>query len=446
MAIFMELHQARQGSTADEPRLPHYHVALQAKRSFRYLPFKRALRVHHNLATSWSSGHPGYFSAVRYCYLPSLKKPQSELDPAPRVWAADGHHKPLFDACQEPITAAATKKRRESKVRNALEKGKPEPRATEMDLYAAIVEGGFRNTPDDRHAWRRLVAHLKETAPALFTYAFKIRAKLPGLIDDVWSWETVDDSLTLLSMTRVGLLQHAAAQLCPCSGAWMQQASLVLRNNLLDPAELFTDIVRALAEGRGPTSKVVVLAGQYGGEGKSFLLAPLRDIFGQDAVQETPTAGSFPLMGLEEKRVVLLDEWTFKEDVISFATQLVWFEGKPVILSRPQNQAGSVGHTLYQGTAPIFITTKLKDLMPIQQAAEWARRAGKPSAHTMLLRRLKVHSLSACTAAPAGAFIHECGVCFARMALQHSTYGRQPAAQPAAQATATGSEIDPNDL
>ena len=124
----------------------------------------------------------------------------------------------------------------------------------------------------------------------------------------------------------------------------------------------------------------------------------------------------------------------------------MWFEGKPVILSQPQNQAGSVGHTLYQGTAPIFITSKLKDLLPIQQAAEWARRAGEPSAHTMLLRRLKVHALSASTSVPAGASIHECGVCFARMALQHSTYGCQPAVQPAAQSTATGGEIDPDDL
>lgn len=145
MAVFMELHEPKAGDADDVPRLPHYHVALQAKRSFRFLPFKRALRARHGLATHWSCDHTGYFSAVRYCALPTPTKPQSELDPEPRLWAAHGLHKPLFEACQEPTTAAALQQRRENRVRCALEHGKAEPRATEMDLYAAIVRGGYRN-------------------------------------------------------------------------------------------------------------------------------------------------------------------------------------------------------------------------------------------------------------------------------------------------------------
>ena len=422
MAIFMEYHQPRPNDAADAPRLPHFHIAIQAKRSFRFMPFKRALRVHYKMATHWSCAHPGYFSALRYCAFPSPTKPQAELDPEPRLWAASGRHKPLFESCQEPFTAAATQKRREDKFKAALEAGKSEPRVTEMDLYSAIVLGGFRNTPDDCHAWRRLVAQLKVASPSLYSYAFKIRTKLTSLIDDVWSWETVGDGLPMLSMTRVARLQHAATQPCRCGGQWASKAEAVFRNNSLDPSELFTDIMHALAEGRGPSAKVLVLAGRYGGEGKSFLLAPLRSIFGADGVQESPSPGSFPLMGLENKRVVLLDEWRFNSQVLRMATQLLWFEGKPIPLARPQNQAGVVGHTLYQGSAPIFITTKARDLERFQQAADWARRNDQSSEFTMLLRRLKVYTLQVPTPTLSDAVIPDCGVCFARMALQCSRH------------------------
>ena len=42
MAIFLELHKPQPGVQSGVARQPHYHVALQATRSFRFLPMKRA--------------------------------------------------------------------------------------------------------------------------------------------------------------------------------------------------------------------------------------------------------------------------------------------------------------------------------------------------------------------------------------------------------------------
>ena len=168
MAIFMEYHKPRPGSPADADRKIHFHVAVQAKRSFRFLPLKRAIRARARLETHWSCDHEGYFSALKYCALPSPTKVQADLDPEPRLWAKGGTRKPLFEACQEPVTIAALTKRREKAVAQALEEGRSEPRPTDMDLYAAIVKGGFRNTPDDQHAWKKLVAHLKDSSPSLY--------------------------------------------------------------------------------------------------------------------------------------------------------------------------------------------------------------------------------------------------------------------------------------
>ena len=416
MAVFMELHKESLG----EGRKIHFHVAIQAGRSFRFAPLKRALRVRHGLATHWSCEHDGYFSAVRYGAMPTPKKPQAELDPSPKLWARVGSHKPLFEACQEPATMGAIRSRRENAAKKASEAGKPAPRPTQMDLYAAIVSAGIRNSPDDQHAAAKLIDHLKRTSQDLYAYAFKIRAQLPAFINDVWMWETVGDTLPLLAMTRMQRLEQAAEQPCVCAGMWRHQAERVIQANAIDPAALFTSVCCSLFQGRGPATKVVVLAGKRGGEGKSFLLGPLRVIYGAEYVQESPQPGNFPLLGLESKTIALLDEWRFDQNVLLIGTQFLWLEGKPLPIPKPQNQAGASGHIMYRGTAPIFITTPADALEKMQQMAAWAAQTNQSSEVTMLLRRLQVFWLQVPTPVPAGITIPDCAHCFARMALQWS--------------------------
>ena len=56
MGIFLELHKSENDDTSTfaSCRDPHYHVALQGERSFRYLPMKKAIRVRYGLETHWS--------------------------------------------------------------------------------------------------------------------------------------------------------------------------------------------------------------------------------------------------------------------------------------------------------------------------------------------------------------------------------------------------------
>ena len=116
----------------------------------------------------------------------------------------------------------------------------------------------------------------------------------------------------------------------------------------------------------------------YSGEGKSFLFSPWRSVFGVDGVMERPDKGCFPLIGLEMKGVVLLDEWRFDESILSLPVQLLWLEGKPVPLPQPQN-TGDIGHKLYNGSAPIFITTKMQYLEKLVREAGAAEAADESS-------------------------------------------------------------------
>jgi hypothetical protein len=410
--IFKESHRAVRG-VANK----HYHVALLASRSFRFLPYKRSLRLRHGLASHWSTSHTGYWSTVRYGFMPTPKKPQADLDPEPRMWSSDGEHPSLFEASQEPTTSAALLRRRQLAVQGASAAGRREPKPTEMDLYAIIVQKGFRNAPDDPHAVARLVQHLLQHGSAeLVAFAFRNRMKLTSIVDDVWAWETVDDTLLLGSLTRVQRLHQASFEDCVCGGAWTYYAEQTLRENGIDKVALSQHVFRLLRDGRREDVPVLVFVGQYGGEGKSFFLAPLRSLFGVDNVQATPESSSCPLLGLETKKVALLDEYRFCAKTLSLTAQLLWFEGKPFPITRPQNHV--FGHLMYKGTAPIFITTKEPYLRALALAARRAIAAGQPCEETMLLRRLCVYHFTKKLILPSG-HIPECASCFARMVVHY---------------------------
>ena len=195
MVVFQELHKADENGL----RHAHYHIALQLSGTARFAPYKRALRMRFGVASHWSCTHDGYWSTVRYGFVWTPKKPKEDLDKQPFCWSRQGQHPPLSEASQPNNMAAALKKRREHKVELAIGAGKPEPRATELDLYSIIVEKGFRNTADEPWAHKRLIEHLRNSAsPSVFNLAWKLRSKLGALIDDVWAWETISDHLALL--------------------------------------------------------------------------------------------------------------------------------------------------------------------------------------------------------------------------------------------------------
>ena len=206
-----------------------------------------------------------------------------------------------------------------------------------------------------------------------------------------------------------------------CQGAWRHCAEWALQANGVDRARFCGLLWQSLRDGRSEHAPVVVLMGRYGGEGKSLILSPLREIFGEEHVQASPQPGSFPLLGIETKKIAFLDEYTFDADVLPLGTQLLWFEGKSFPVTRPQNSAQYTGHLLYCGKAPIFVTCKEAELGPLIAKAQLAMASGRPSEETMLLRRMAVFPFTVPLPMPAGTKITSCGPCFARMVAEHAS-------------------------
>ena len=413
LVVYRERHSAGHGDVLHA----HYHIAVKGPR-FRFLHVKRALLQRHGLASHWSDTHEGYWSCVRYGYWPSPPhKPQDALDPEPLSWARVGQHPRLVDAMIEPTTAAAVARRREMAVRQAAIAGSSEPRPTEMDVWPLVVRFNIRNRSDNRSAHLALIQAAKaRCTPEMVKFLFRIRAKLPTLIDDCWTWEEVDEQLAAASQSREECLVAALRQPCRCNGVWGARVAESLAANKIDPAVIGRDIYRSLVAGRSESTPVIVLAGRRGGEGKSLLLYPMPAVFGPSRIQSCPVKGSFPLLGVENKTVCILDEWHFAASVLPLNVQLLWYEGKPVPISLPQGN-DVVGHLDYRGTAPIIATCPLKRIEQMEQAVRKADAEDTSSEASMLLRRLRIYRFTERMQKPP-AHIPQCPCCFANFLFQ----------------------------
>ena len=105
--------------------------------------------------------------------------------------------------------------------------------------------------------------------------------------------------------------------------------------------------------------------------------------------------------------MVLLDDWRFNEDVPPYNVQLLWLEGKPFSIARPQNQCS--GHLLYTLDAPIFLTTLDSDIRRVKPGLQ----AGDID---MLLKRLLIFRFHAKLQNPDRS-IPPCGRCFSDLVL-----------------------------
>ena len=118
------------------------------------------------------------------------------------------------------------------------------------------------------------------------------------------------------------------------------------------------------------------------------------------------------------KKIAFLEDLRFDAGVLPYATQCRWYEGSTVRAPRPQNQTGVTGHCTYQGTAPIFATTKYDTILLLERLSMLNPTTGLPHnvKASMCYRRLKVHVYRTRVVSP-GSQIPYCGRCFAGLVL-----------------------------
>ena len=419
MAVFQERHASGE---------VHYHVAVLADKSFRFVALKRQLLAAHGLASHWSGKTDGYAGCIAYCYLPSPTKAVEELDPAPELWPST--HPPLSEASRGYVSAKNLEVHREEQRRKRAAKGKGEQRVREVDLWPIIIR---ENILPDEVCGEKLMSYAKRSGGrALVEFCFANWDKLPAIVAKSWKTEKVEDLVAAAAQSRMDILAGACSAECTCGGQWADFARDILCQNGHNPVQWCKAVTDSLLAGR-LKGNLVCHAGFEGNEGKSFLFRPLPLVFGEDNVFVTPPKSAFPLLGLEKARVVWLDDWRFNEDIVSWAVQLLWFEGAGFVIARPQNLFS--GHLRYTKDDPIFITTLQADLHALKGKL-------KQGDVDMMVKRLKVFEFKHKVNIPSQV-AKGCKSCFANFVLelgQARSHRSEPAKR---EATSSGETPEP---
>ena len=139
------------------------------------------------------------------------------------------------------------------------------------------------------------------------------------------------------AQSSMDALMAAMAKPCCCHGEWTPCTRQALNLNAIREDFIDHDLYMSFAHGRCETVPVLVLAGLQGGEGKNLLLSPIVAVLCIEYVLQGVKAGQFPLVDLPWKKAAILNEWHFTLPPLSLGIQLLWLEGKPVLVCRPQN-------------------------------------------------------------------------------------------------------------
>ena len=100
------------------------------------------------MATHWSSSHSQWWSALRYCAIPTLMKPV--VDGSPWPWSDDGSPIDFFGESQRPFRANAWKRRREEVEKSAAAGGAPPKKFSKLQPRAKS-NWGLTSPPPPPH-------------------------------------------------------------------------------------------------------------------------------------------------------------------------------------------------------------------------------------------------------------------------------------------------------
>ena len=159
----------------------HFHVALKLNTQRQFLPVKKTLRTRHRLAVHFSCSHTQFWSALRYCIIPTLQKPK--VDETPYAWSSDGAPLDLYELSQRPWMAAVWKRHREDAEKEASAAGK-RARFTKLDLTAIILAKQLRS----KHEVLEYAQNFG--CQSMQQFVSNKQRQLSEFLQDAWEWNS----------------------------------------------------------------------------------------------------------------------------------------------------------------------------------------------------------------------------------------------------------------
>ena len=305
----------------------HYHCALKLSGTKKWASVKASIMKKHNIVLHFSNSHDFYISAYRY-----LCKQDHD------VYHSDNH--PNLKEANSPrtkSTIAANKeaaRKHRSETPSASSNVKKQKRLSYSDTAKLIRENNI-------HSYLELMAFaetrkqegLNDVSEFVLFHSEKNTREL---IHKTWLMQEAPIELAQRYATRKELLQTAASTPCiaGCNKQWLYCALEVLQLNNINQSEYSKSIRENLDKGRGKYRNVILVGPSNCA--KTFLLKPLKVIFG-DKLFENPANDKFAWVGADEATVMLLQDFRWNKDSITWKDLLLLLEGETVKFPAPKN-------------------------------------------------------------------------------------------------------------
>ena len=292
----------------------HFHIVVKLGGNMRFKNAKRTLQERHCLPSHFSCTHSLLWSALRYCYVATLAKPDTDEEPwvfTPE-WSGTARDCPnidLFALSQEPFRADSWRKRHEKTV---LEASKKNAKTTFSKLdMAAVIES--------KHLYTKsaLLAYVQDHGTkAMQSYACKNQRRLQSDIEDAKEWAGARENAEFEAVSDWAHVCKCAEKVCPHGAAqctYNAAAENIFNANAgtVCRKQLAGGIRDVLVNGPTKTYPVPFLVGPSN-SGKSTLMYPFDDLFHPKRVLHKPALGStFGLRNLVggAKRFIFWDDF-----------------------------------------------------------------------------------------------------------------------------------------
>ena len=309
----------------------HFHVALLLTKSLTFPVAKRTLRVRDKVAAHFSSTHTQFWSAVRYCYIATVAKPNVDEHPLSWCHVQGWNALDLFAEAQRPWTADMWKRRREEAARTCEAGPHKKTKFNKLDLTAIILSQGLTSQA-------ALLEYTQDHGTeAMQLFVHQRQKVLKEYLTEAHEWGQARHKAARDRWSNWQLLCQQAENVCchgdSCTYAAAASAFFAANAGAFSRAELAVALRNILMNGPSKTTRVPMIIGPTN-SGKSTLVLPFDKLFGFDQVFHKPALGSsFALRNIvKDKRFLLWDDFRpveYGQKTIPVTTFLSLFQGQP---------------------------------------------------------------------------------------------------------------------
>ena len=329
----------------------HYHCAVKLSHTKKWLSVKRNIQSKHGIVINFSDKHDYYLSAYRYVCKEdpnvehSAGHPNLREAPSPKTKTAISAYRKRKSTESSSHTASSSK--------GATVEKKP-ARLTNLQVGDMIVQNKIRSKTE---LYAMAESRKREGENDLANFLFSRQEKtISEVITKSWFLKSAGAELVRENTSRMELVCDAAEnQQCEENCEWLTCALEVLSLNRIPAVQFATNLRTALREGRGKF-KNVMLVGRTNCA-KTFILKPLKEIF-KNKVFENPTNDKFGWVGADKAEVILLNDFRYSKELITWKDLLLLLEGDTVKLPAPKNHY--IADVIIDTDVPIFATSKSK--------------------------------------------------------------------------------------